>query len=103
MCNRNTASAGGLLFRCVDCPHAYCEDCLEDELCESLGRWKPMEQLNYITKMAYWIRCQGCVRALRGDVGEEGVEEDGEAGEGEEGEGEGEEGEEEAEEEEDEK
>lgn len=45
---------------------------------ESLGRWKPLEQLNYISKMAYWIRCTDCVRHAAGeddmDEDETGVE-----------------------------
>jgi len=28
LCNRSTASAGGLLFRCIGCLTSYCEDCL---------------------------------------------------------------------------
>jgi hypothetical protein len=27
-CNRSTASAGGMLFRCTGCITSYCEDCL---------------------------------------------------------------------------
>lgn len=28
LCNRSTAAAGGLLFRCIGCLTSYCEDCL---------------------------------------------------------------------------
>ena len=30
-CGRNTAAAGGLLFRCEACPNAFCEDCIPEE------------------------------------------------------------------------
>ena len=30
-CGRKAHAAGGLLFRCAECPQAYCEDCLPRE------------------------------------------------------------------------
>ena len=30
-CGRRAAAAGGLLFRCAECPKAFCEDCLPDD------------------------------------------------------------------------
>ena len=30
-CCKRVASAGGLLFRCAECPTAYCFDCLPDD------------------------------------------------------------------------
>jgi hypothetical protein len=92
-CRRTTAAAGGLLFRCVECPRSFCEDCLEDEQIESLGRWKPLEALGYYTKQAYFIRCPTCLNSGEEEgEGEEGEEEEGEEerGEGQEEEGQGE-------------
>merc|ERR1711871_1920319 len=60
-CNRNTAAAGGLLFRCTGCMTSYCEDCLPQDEIEGLGRYKPFEELGYISKQAYYIRCPVCI------------------------------------------
>jgi hypothetical protein len=60
-CERSTAAAGGLLFRCVDCAAAFCEDCLAEDAVESLGRWGEMEALGYQGRQAYWIRCEECI------------------------------------------
>ena len=30
-CGRKAHAAGGLLFRCAECPNAFCEDCLPRE------------------------------------------------------------------------
>ena len=30
-CGRKAHAAGGLLFRCAECPRAFCEDCLPRE------------------------------------------------------------------------
>jgi SWI/SNF-related matrix-associated actin-dependent regulator of chromatin subfamily A member 5 len=50
-CNKNSAAAGGLLFRCEMCPDAYCEDHLPIDAeivggCdrfEALGMRKPSQ------------------------------------------------------------
>lgn len=60
-CSRNTAAAGGLLFRCTGCMTSYCEDCLPQDEIEGLGRYKPFEELGYISKQAYYIRCPVCI------------------------------------------
>lgn len=65
VCNRPTASAGGLLFRCAGCLTSYCEDCLPQEQIDSLGRCRPLEVYNYHSKQAYYIKCPSCC-ALEG-------------------------------------
>lgn len=60
-CNRSTASAGGLLFRCLDCLTSYCEDCLPQDEIDSVGRSKEMELLGYESKQSYFIKCPYCV------------------------------------------
>lgn len=60
VCNRSTASAGGLLFRCNGCLTAYCEDCLPQDEIDSVGRCKPLEKLGYDSKQSYFIRCPYC-------------------------------------------
>jgi hypothetical protein len=59
-CNRSTASAGGLLFRCTGCLTAYCEDCLPQDEIDSVGRCRPLEKLGYDSRQAYFIRCPYC-------------------------------------------
>jgi coenzyme F420-reducing hydrogenase delta subunit len=59
-CNRPTASAGGLLFRCISCLTAYCEDCLPQDEIESMGRCKALEEDGYYSKQAYYIKCPYC-------------------------------------------
>lgn len=59
-CNRPTASAGGLLFRCLGCLTAYCEDCLPQDEIESIGRCRPLEKVGYISKQSYYIKCPYC-------------------------------------------
>ena len=60
ICNRSTAAAGGLLFRCIACVTAYCEDCLPQDEIESIGRCRKLEQLGYDSKQSYFIRCSYC-------------------------------------------
>ena len=31
VCSRRASAAGGMLFRCTECPKAFCEDCLPGE------------------------------------------------------------------------
>mmetsp|Transcript_3589 Transcript_3589/g.8168 ORF Transcript_3589/g.8168 Transcript_3589/m.8168 type:complete len:1295 (-) Transcript_3589:416-4300(-) len=59
-CNRSTASAGGMLFRCVGCITSYCEDCLPQDEIDSVGRCRELEQCGYESKQAYYIRCPYC-------------------------------------------
>ena len=59
-CNRFTASAGGLLFRCTGCLTAYCEDCLPQDEIDSVGRCRKLEQLGYNSRQSYYIRCPYC-------------------------------------------
>jgi SWI/SNF-related matrix-associated actin-dependent regulator of chromatin subfamily A member 5 len=62
-CNRPTASAGGLLFRCLGCLTAYCEDCLPQDEIESIGRCRDLEsQCGYHSKQAYYIKCPVCCK-----------------------------------------
>lgn len=56
-CNRSTSAAGGLLFRCVGCMTAYCEDCLPQDEIDSVGRCRRLEDLGYNAKQAYYIKC----------------------------------------------
>jgi len=63
-CFRNTADAGGLIYRCVTCPVGFCEDHLpqEDKL-EPIGDENPELAVRgyHRIKQAYWIQCDVCV------------------------------------------
>eukprot|EP00658_Telonema_sp_P-2_P082333 TRINITY_DN8684_c0_g1_i1.p1 TRINITY_DN8684_c0_g1~~TRINITY_DN8684_c0_g1_i1.p1 ORF type:complete len:1198 (+),score=283.39 TRINITY_DN8684_c0_g1_i1:46-3594(+) len=87
-CNRSTAAAGGLLFRCLNCVTSYCEDCLPEDQIETVGRDLEAEAAGYISKQAYYIRCGPCSgnvvdtnneeSSMAGeDSGDEDCEEDG--------------------------
>ena len=61
-CGRNTAAAGGLLFRCEACPRAFCEDCLPDkyEMVGECDHFKAMGQIH--PKQACFILCSETCR-----------------------------------------
>lgn len=82
-CNRNTSAAGGLLFRCVSCFTAYCEDCLPDDEIESVGSKNVIleDACDYYCKQAYYIKCGHCcetegvqVTGIYGELGNESDE-----------------------------
>ncbi|GAX78544.1 hypothetical protein CEUSTIGMA_g5984.t1 [Chlamydomonas eustigma] len=56
-CGRNTAAAGGLLFRCEACPNAFCEDCLPEDyqMVGECEHFKAMGQMH--PKQACFILC----------------------------------------------
>ncbi|KAI8917041.1 SNF2 family N-terminal domain-containing protein [Powellomyces hirtus] len=61
-CDKSTADAGGLLFRCQSCPNAYCEDCNNWDEMTPLGDVLPEFLLLDFPKVsqAYFIRCPEC-------------------------------------------
>lgn len=61
-CARNTSAAGGLLFRCITCSIAYCEDCLPVDTVESIGSKHGIleNDYQYYCRQAYYIRCPTC-------------------------------------------
>ena len=79
-CNRSTAAAGGLLFRCMGCLTSYCEDCLPQDEIESIGRCRSMEDLGYESKQSYYIMCPSCCLqdgvTAKGVVGDRDVDAD---------------------------
>lgn len=60
-CGRKAASAGGLLFRCVSCPQAFCEDHLP-VTSKLLKGWEPYQALGQVQpKQACFCYCSsGC-------------------------------------------
>lgn len=61
-CDRSTAEAGGMLFRCQTCPQAFCEDCMPQGDIDAVGEVLPeFVLLGYgATSTAYYIRCHEC-------------------------------------------
>jgi SWI/SNF-related matrix-associated actin-dependent regulator of chromatin subfamily A member 5 len=56
-CNRNAAAGGGLLFRCSECPNAYCEDHLPEEAA-IIGRCVRMEKGGFtLPRQACYVHC----------------------------------------------
>ena len=79
LCERRANAAGGLLFRCTDCPKAYCEDHLplDSELLG--GEVERLMKLGYgAVKQACYCLCSGPCKELkleheeREAMGEEG-------------------------------
>lgn len=62
VCNRSTADAGGMLFRCQTCPQAFCEDCLPNDDFDAVGDVLPEFLLLGLGQQntAYYIRCHDC-------------------------------------------
>jgi SWI/SNF-related matrix-associated actin-dependent regulator of chromatin subfamily A member 5 len=63
-CGRNTADAGGLIYRCITCPVGFCEDHLpHEDTIEPIGDENPaLAARGYRRiKQAYWIQCDVCV------------------------------------------
>ncbi|RAL14066.1 putative nucleosome remodeling complex ATPase subunit (Snf2h), partial [Aspergillus homomorphus CBS 101889] len=68
-CQKRTADAGGLLFCCMRCPLAFCEDCLDWGKTEFIGRNHSFEVFGYHPHSYFYIHCPGCIggRKRRGD------------------------------------
>ena len=71
LCRRSASNAGGLLFRCVDCPNALCFDCIEKyEMVDKFNflerdkvKWE--SDLHFVAASTYeYMRCPECVSAL---------------------------------------
>ncbi|KAI0032183.1 P-loop containing nucleoside triphosphate hydrolase protein, partial [Vararia minispora EC-137] len=69
-CGRKTQDAGGMLFKCQTCVHAFCEDCLPDEKFMPIGDTTPnLLALGYSgNSSTYWIRCTHCQEQFRNDT-----------------------------------
>jgi hypothetical protein len=68
ICRRSASNAGGLLFRCVDCPMALCYDCIEKyELVEKF-EFLERDKVKWETQMGYtaastyeYMHCPECI------------------------------------------
>jgi SWI/SNF-related matrix-associated actin-dependent regulator of chromatin subfamily A member 5 len=68
ICRRSASNAGGLLFRCVDCPIALCYDCIEKYSIMDKFKYLEREQvkwereLGFIAASTYeYMHCPECV------------------------------------------
>ena len=67
-CEKKTADAGGLIFRCRWCEKGYCEDCMDWDTVKLIGESIPeLEMLGYSTNNAWYIDCQACVERWEQD------------------------------------
>lgn len=74
-CGRGTSAAGGLLFRCISCPSAFCEDHLPSaEGARIMGRSRRFEALGAdLPKQACYVVCSmacSATAAANGDLPE---------------------------------
>ena len=61
-CNRTASEAGGLLFRCVDCPTAFCAECNGETPFDAVEGNPEWEALGfYLPKSFEYVRCNDCV------------------------------------------
>lgn len=62
-CGKKAPQAGGLLFPCVRCVKAYCEECLDWPGTSFVGENHIYEYLGYFSHSAFFIECMSCSRA----------------------------------------
>lgn len=61
-CEKKTAEAGGMIYRCRWCEKGYCEDCMDWDTVNLINDSIPeFEMLNYYTNNAWFVECQACV------------------------------------------
>ena len=79
-CNRTASEAGGLMFRCVDCPTAFCAECNGEapfDAVEGNPEWEAMEF--FLPKSFEYVRCADCCKAKDEREAEEKAKADAEA------------------------
>lgn len=61
-CEKKTADAGGMIFRCRWCERGYCDDCLDWDKTELIGEnLQEFELLGFPTvTQAFYISCPSC-------------------------------------------
>lgn len=63
ICQRKAAAAGGLIFRCSECPNSYCEDHLPEDV-SIIGRCFRMETGGFqLPRQACYVYCSDRCRA----------------------------------------
>ncbi|KAL5051948.1 P-loop containing nucleoside triphosphate hydrolase protein [Aspergillus fruticulosus] len=59
-CGKTASDAQRLLFNCLKCPRAYCENCLDWGRTNFVGGNPTAEALGYVPRNAFFIECVGC-------------------------------------------
>ena len=57
VCGKSPSAAGGLIFPCLACSNAYCEDDLPQNAIHLDDGCKPMEKLGYFIKNGIYVIC----------------------------------------------
>ncbi|KAK6441482.1 hypothetical protein LTR95_002284 [Oleoguttula sp. CCFEE 5521] len=72
-CEKKTADAGGLIYRCRWCANGFCEDCLDWDTAKLVGEQLPeLAMLGHETIGGWYVECQDCVgRWVGGDKDDE--------------------------------
>jgi SWI/SNF-related matrix-associated actin-dependent regulator of chromatin subfamily A member 5 len=62
-CSKSTTDAGGLIYRCRWCPHGFCEDCLDWDKVQLIGKNLPEFELlgEEPPSGGFYIKCPDCV------------------------------------------
>lgn len=74
-CTQKTTDAGGMLYRCRWCEHAYCEDCVDFDNTTLIGDNLPeYELLNYPEMtQAFYIQCAACTNHFKDHSGDKAL------------------------------
>jgi SWI/SNF-related matrix-associated actin-dependent regulator of chromatin subfamily A member 5 len=64
-CTKSTTDAGGLIYRCRWCPHGFCEDCLDWDKVQLIGKNLPEFELlgEEPPSGGFYIKCPDCIEA----------------------------------------
>jgi SNF2 family DNA or RNA helicase len=68
-CEKKTADAGGLIYRCRWCENGFCEDCLDWDKAELIGHNLPEFEMLGEPPVAgaYYIKCPSCKESMEED------------------------------------
>jgi SWI/SNF-related matrix-associated actin-dependent regulator of chromatin subfamily A member 5 len=70
-CNRTASEAGGLMFRCVSCPTAFCAECNGETPFDAVEANAEWESLGfYLPKSFEYVRCGDCCAKSEEEGGE---------------------------------
>ncbi|KAL2862347.1 putative nucleosome remodeling complex ATPase subunit (Snf2h) [Aspergillus lucknowensis] len=59
-CGKPASQVGRLLFACLLCPKAYCENCLDWIGAKFVGDNPEAERRGYFTSLAFYVECAAC-------------------------------------------
>jgi SWI/SNF-related matrix-associated actin-dependent regulator of chromatin subfamily A member 5 len=69
-CNRTASEAGGLMFRCVSCPTAFCAECNGETPFDAVEANAEWESLGfYLPKSFEYVKCGDCCAKSEEEAG----------------------------------